>query len=512
MIREKKVHSVEELVKIRKRLRTDGRLLVQCHGCFDVVHPGHIRYLKFAKSLGDVLLVSVTADSVVDKGYDRPYIPESLRMENLAALEFVDLVCLSTESWGGPILETVQPDVYVKGREYEYTDDARFAREKNLVEGYGGKVVFGSGDVVYSSTEILSERGDSLGLTQDQIAAYCRRHHVDRPALDSIIRGFAKKRVLVLGDPILDRYVLCEGAAVAQETPILSVSAVENADFAGGAATIATQMSALGAHPTLVTTSSPDPLFSRYVSMLEDQGVKVLSVPADGRPLFRKTRYVVGEQKLLKVSHGPPSPVSVQTAEALMALLNAEMPSHRALVVTDFGYGLFGSRLALGVQDLSERHDRPYFADVSASGQANLLKFNRPKLAAPTESELRFAVADMESGLVVAARRYLERSGSDEVVVTLGRRGCISFVRPGDGGGRLRAAYLPALGQLTVDSVGAGDLFLAGLVLSKLVRAETPVAAYLGSALATLGVTRMGNRVADLPRLLAFLDQRRELH
>ena len=133
--------------------------------------------------------------------------------------------------------------------------------------------------------------------------------------------------------------------------------------------------------------------------------------------------------------------------------------------------------------------------------------------ALPTESELRFALADMESGLVVVAKGFLDRSDADEVIVTLGRRGCISFARPDqdDGEGRLRAAYLPALGDITVDSVGAGDLFLSGVALSTLVGAPTPVAAYLGSALATLGVTRMGNVVSDLPRLLTFLERRGEL-
>lgn len=510
---EHKIVSREELVAYREELRREGRRLVQCHGCFDVVHPGHIRYLKFARSLGDVLLVTVSGDDAVGKGFDRPYIPEQLRLENLAAFEFVDLVSLADESWGGPILEAVQPDVYVKGREYEAQDDPRFAKEKALVESYGGEVVFGSGDVVFSSTEIIERRGDSLGLLDEQVRAYCRRHGIELDGLRRLADDFAGLRVLVAGDPILDRYVLCESASVAQETPILSVSAVDEIDYPGGAAAIATQMSALGAHVTMVTTGSSHPLFPRYRTMLEEQGVELRLVPAPDRPLFRKIRYVVGEQKLLKVNEGPPTPISVQSADRMAELLEEELRRHDALVVTDFGYGLFGPRLSTAIADLADAQGRPYFADVSTSGQANLLKFSRPRLVTPTETELRFALADMESGLVVVAKRYLNQSEADEVVVTLGRRGCISFARPDadDADQRLRAAYLPALGRITVDSVGAGDLFLSGVVLSKLAGAETPAAAYLGSALATLGVTRMGNLVADLPRLMSFLEQRPEL-
>ncbi|MFC1574886.1 PfkB family carbohydrate kinase [Gemmatimonadota bacterium] len=507
-----KILTLEETVALRNRLREEGRKLVQCHGCFDVVHPGHIRYLKFAKSLGDVLLVSVSADDVVEKGYDRPYIPEELRMENLAALEFVDAVCLSQDSWGGPTLEAVQPDVYVKGREYEYRDDPRFAREKALVEGYGGKVVFGSGDVVFSSTEIIERQGDSLGLTHHQIEAYCQRQGVELDGLQGLIRAFSSLKVLVVGDPILDRYVFCESASVAQETPILSVSRVDDVDFVGGAATIASQMAALGARVTLVTTHSDDPLFSVYEGMLEERGVELRLVATDGRPLFLKTRYVVEEQKLLKVNNGPPTPISTQATEELIGTVEEELGSHDALVATDFGYGLFGPRLSEAISRLAREQEKPFFADVSTSGQANLLKFPSPRVVTPTETELRFALADMESGLVVVAKQYLERSGAEEIIVTLGRRGCISFSPPQGGDGRLRATYLPALGRITVDSVGAGDLFLSGVVLSSLAGAETPVAAYLGSCLATLGVTRLGNVVSDLPRLQSFLDERRELH
>ena len=116
---DKKIHSVESLRVERQRLREEGKIVVQCHGCFDIVHPGHIRYLRFARSLGDVLVVTVSADDAVMKGYERPYIPEDLRLDNLAELGCVDYVALSEDDWAGPVLQAVQPDIYVKGREYE---------------------------------------------------------------------------------------------------------------------------------------------------------------------------------------------------------------------------------------------------------------------------------------------------------------------------------------------------------------------------------------------------------
>ena len=114
---DKKIHSIESLRSERAKLRNEGKTVVQCHGCFDIVHPGHIRYLRFARSLGDVLVVTVSGDDVVMKGYERPYIPEDLRLDNLAELSCVDYVALSEDEWAGPVLEAIQPDIYVKGEE-----------------------------------------------------------------------------------------------------------------------------------------------------------------------------------------------------------------------------------------------------------------------------------------------------------------------------------------------------------------------------------------------------------
>ena len=99
--------------------RQDGLTVVQCHGCFDIVHPGHLRYLEFASRQGDILVVTVTGDSQINKGDQRPYIPEELRAESLAALEFVDYVCVDRAPTAVDLLRAVKPDVYVKGREYE---------------------------------------------------------------------------------------------------------------------------------------------------------------------------------------------------------------------------------------------------------------------------------------------------------------------------------------------------------------------------------------------------------
>jgi rfaE bifunctional protein nucleotidyltransferase chain/domain len=115
--------------------------VVQCHGCFDIVHPGHIRHLQHAARQGDLLLVTITADACVNKGDGRPLFNEELRAENLAALDCVDLVFVNPDPTAEKLLDEVRPDIFIKGREYESNKDPRFAAEREAVERHGGRVV-----------------------------------------------------------------------------------------------------------------------------------------------------------------------------------------------------------------------------------------------------------------------------------------------------------------------------------------------------------------------------------
>lgn len=510
---EDKIYSVDELAEIREELRDEGKTVVQCHGCFDIVHPGHIRYLQFAAEQGDELIVSVTGDDSIDKGVDRPYINEDLRAENLAALEFVSYVCVDHHRWAGPVLEEIKPDIYVKGKEYETKSDPRFAQEKELVESYGGKVVFSSGDVVYSSSYIIEEFGEEFELEHQKIDAFCRRHDITRNGLEDRIDAISNEKVLVIGDPVLDHYIHCEERGVASESPMLSVSPAREEWFVGAAGLIARQLKSLGAESTLLTTLGDGEDAERFSDRLQSDDVRIESVDVDDRPTYVKSRYLVDDQKVFKVDHGRYAPASTKATEELLERLDDLMEDHDALVATDFGYGLFGPKLVAGITDVVREHDKPYYVDVSGSGTSSLLQFEGPAAATPTEDELRFAFGDKESGLSHLAVNYFDRTKAELLALTLGKRGALLFYPP-EGEGeerRSQTEYLPAMLRHPLDPVGAGDVFLSALVGASLTDATPPEAIYLGTCLSAIHITRMGNDPVPQPTLRAYLQERPEL-
>lgn len=136
-----KILTVDDLARWRESLRTAGKQLVVTNGCFDLLHLGHVTYLEHAKEQGDALLVGVTSDANVRtlKGPGRPLNSESDRAAVLAALQSVDAVHVFSELDARVFLQTVKPDIYVKGG--DYTLDTINQDERRLLEKLGVKIV-----------------------------------------------------------------------------------------------------------------------------------------------------------------------------------------------------------------------------------------------------------------------------------------------------------------------------------------------------------------------------------
>jgi rfaE bifunctional protein nucleotidyltransferase chain/domain len=157
-MREGKVVGLEELAERVQALKAAGRKVAHCHGCFDLMHPGHIKHLEAARRLADALVVTVTPDRFIDKGGGRPAFPERLRVESLAALECVDFAAVNAWPTAEETIRLLRPDYYVKGQEFERLEDktGKLQREYAVLGEVGGEMRF-THEIVYSSTALLKE-------------------------------------------------------------------------------------------------------------------------------------------------------------------------------------------------------------------------------------------------------------------------------------------------------------------------------------------------------------------
>ena len=183
------------------------KIIVQAHGTFDLLHLGHVRHLEAARKLGDVLIVTLTADRFVNKGPGRPVFNAELRAEMLATLEYVDWVAINDAADAVSAIERIRPSIYIKGQDYQNPEGditGKITLERDAVEAHGGKIHF-TDEVTFSSTELINRH---LNVFEPHI-----REHLDTlrengglEEICDLIDSVADYRVLIVGDAIIDEY------------------------------------------------------------------------------------------------------------------------------------------------------------------------------------------------------------------------------------------------------------------------------------------------------------------
>tara|TARA_Y100001936_G_C16072061_1_gene671377 strand:- start:720 stop:1196 length:477 start_codon:yes stop_codon:yes gene_type:complete len=153
-----KILELNELAEKISSLKSQGFKIVHCHGCFDMMHLGHIKYFQASKKMGDILVVTVTPDEFVDKGQGRPIFGQVLRMESIAALECVDYVAVNRWPTAEETLRLLLPDYYVKGQEFEKLQDktGKIQKEFEVVKEINAEIRF-THEIVFSSTKLINE-------------------------------------------------------------------------------------------------------------------------------------------------------------------------------------------------------------------------------------------------------------------------------------------------------------------------------------------------------------------
>ncbi len=517
-----KILTLQATVDAIAEARAAGKTVAQCHGCFDLVHPGHVRHLKQAAEQADLLLVSLTTDASVDKGDGRPLFPEHLRAENLAALSFVDMVCVNSAPTAETLLERVRPDVYVKGREYETNEDPRFAAERRAVERHGGRVVFTSGDLVFSSSALIHEiaLGAASEIAEDPRASALRRlrvvHDLSSETLEPLVQSCRGARAVVVGEVILDTYVSCDSPEVSSESPCLSLRPIEQASFDGGAAVIALHAAGLGAEVTLVTALPDDAGARAFVERMNSAGVNVRSIPHEG-PMLEKQRFLVGHDKVVKLDRVHPLTLDTEArARLLGSVREAAAGGVDAAIVSDFGNGLLTRHSLEGVSEILRPLARVLAGDVSGR-RSSLLSLRGMDLVTPTEMELRDAVRDYDSSLNSVVWDLMQRSGAEAVVTTLADNGLIMFTRLEGAGGagwktRVAAEHVPCLEARPLDTLGCGDALLTASTLALAGGASHVQSAYLGAIAAAVECSRLGNIAVHSQEVVTLLRSLSQAH
>jgi rfaE bifunctional protein kinase chain/domain len=489
---------MECVESIRERVSSTGRIAF-VSGNFNVVHPGHLRLLKFAAELADLLVVGVNSDATPGVT-----VPINLRLEGVRAISIVDQVVQLDVAPQG-FIAMLKPDFVVKGKEFESRDNP----ERAATEEYGGKLVFSSGEMRFASIAMLQrEYAESSFSTIRKPRGYLARHRFDISSLKRILPKLAGIRVLVIGDLIVDEYITCDPLGMSQEDPTIVVAPIDTKSFVGGAGVVSAHAKGLGADVRYCTVAGDDEVAEFARDALAAAGVHLEIFADDTRPTTRKQRFRAHNKTLLRVSYLRQHPVGKEIAERMLSFVDAHLPTTDLVLFSDFNYGCLPQALVDAVIERADARGIIMAADSQASSQrSDISRFKGMSLITPTEREARLALNDFESGLAVIAERLHEAARAAAIVVTIGAEGALVS---GLEDGEVRRDRLPAFNTSPKDVAGAGDSLFTTMSLALCAGFDIWQSAYFGSLAAACQVSRVGNAAltaADLATEIDTLDQ-----
>jgi rfaE bifunctional protein kinase chain/domain len=498
-------HKIKTPEELRKLLGPPPRekRVIMCHGVFDVVHPGHVRHLLYAKSKADVLVGSVTADRHITKGVHRPHVPEELRAVNLAAFEMVDYVVIDSNEKPLKNLTIIQPDFFAKGFEYNAAGlSPKTAEEEDVVKAYGGELLFTPGDIIYSSSALINLAPPSVKLEKLQLLM--ERHKLTFQDLRGTLEKTAGLRVHVVGDTIIDSYTHCAMIGGQAKTPTMSVLYERKVDYVGGAGIVAKHLMAAGATVTFSTVLGNDELKEFALKDLQGAGIDVQAVIDNSRPTVNKNAIVVGGYRLLKIDTLDNRSISDSVLGTIANTIR-DVPAD-AVVFSDFRHGVFNRRtIPELISAIPEGVFRVADSQV-ASRWGNITDFKGFDLVTPNEREARFALADQDSGIRPLASSLYDQAKCKLLMLKLGERGVLAC-RNADHEALDSFFVIDSFVDNLVDAVGAGDALLAYSTLAMLVSHNDAIATTLGTFAAACECEQDGNVPVTPKDVLEKLDR-----
>jgi rfaE bifunctional protein nucleotidyltransferase chain/domain len=485
-----KVVDLEALPALLEPLRIDGKRVALCHGVFDLLHIGHIRYLTEAKDQADILVVTVTEDCHVNKGPHRPAFREGLRCEALAALDVVDFVAINRGSLALAAIDVVRPDVYVKGPDYaDAADDITggIAVEARAVKALGGIVHFTRGET-FSSSHLLNRHTVAFDPHVEQYLEVFRSQHSLSDVKDAI-KALRDLRMLVVGEAILDEYVYCEQMGKSAKEPVLAMRYKGKELHAGGSLAVANHLAGFCRSVELVTYLGDRDGHEEFVrrSLLSNVAANILY--KTDSPTIVKRRYVESYllSKLFETYIINDELLNPEQNATLCEFLRQHAADCDATVVADFGHGLMTTS---AVDILTSG---PGFLAVNTQMNAAnigfhaISKYTRADYICIHEGEIRLDARSRRGPLSDLAASLRGRLDCGTILVTQGKAGCSLF---SDG---VEVAS-PAFTGNVVDRIGSGDAVLAitsGLVATG---AHPEIIAFLANVIGALKLQIMGNR------------------
>ena len=445
-----------QLKDIKKKCYKNGKKIVLVHGVFDVIHLGHLDHFKEAKSHGDILVVSLTLDKFVNKGFNQPYFKTEQRCNFLSHIDLIDYVTVSNSNSSIEVIKNLKPNFYCKGTDYKHRSGDKAGNlqlEKDTTEKYGGKLIFTKGQQ-FSSTKILNENFQEFKFVNKEVKKLFKNEVQKKNILDDFyasLKTFKNKKILIIGEIIIDTYIYSSPIGTPSKETILSVNYKKKTSFLGGSVPVVKNISQLNNNITFVSLFKENSLKNKVKKYL-GKNINLKFFKQNGYKEVNKNRFINDSTKAKFFEYYDFNNFEYDN-KLLNAYLNKNLKNFDRVIICDFGHGLFTKKII----NILVKKSKFLCANVqtnSGNRGFNLFtKYSKLNYLSIDEPEARLGLSEKNLNILSLVKDKRMKKYQN-LMITRGINGLIIKIfnkKNND------IVYFPALNIKVVDTLGAGD-------------------------------------------------------
>ena len=375
-------------------------------------------------------------------------------------LDLADAIILLKNDELIEVIKNSSPKFLVLGSQYEKNAEKGVRDSISLLSKRGVSIIYHGGDISYFGSELLRSDEEEIKYKRlEEFKSACKRQSLNKENLLKSIESWGKANLIVIGDVIVDRYVACEALGISAEAPVVVVKEIENKDFVGGAAIVASHIKNLGAQCKLISVTGNDKNSKFIKERLSNEEIKDGVIIDHSRPTTFKKRYLVENQKLFRVTRLDQSGIDQNIEDQVIKELEMSAKDASGIVISDFVYGVITEKIINKIHELAKKYNLLLFGDLQCSSQVgSIIKFKNFSFLSPNEREARIALHEKDLDLESLSNKIIRQTNSKMLIMKLGSNGFIAYEC--NGKNIINQPY-PALSINPVDVTGAGDSLLA---------------------------------------------------
>lgn len=432
------------------------KIIGLAHGVFDVLHSGHLLHFKECKKHCDILIVSITDDKFVNKGPNRPIFNSKERLDLIKNFKFVDKVLINKDITPINLIGKIKPDYYFKGNDYsKYSDDftGNILIEKNAVEKNGGKLLILDTKQTSSST-IINKRFNLINQTLKKNLKSIDQDSIKK-FFNKITKSNSDKKILIFGEPIIDKYTYVEILGKSQKNQIISTNQLNNKVIGGGTMLVALYLNNFfeKIDYLCIRNNFNNPFFKKFL----DKKINKILIPDKNSKITIKNRFVnfYKGERLFQNNMNNSQRLSKNGENILIKKFKKIINKYDKVILFDFGHELISKKIL----EFINKNKNKFF--INCQSNSSNFGFNLPTkykgghTICMDEIEFRLCVGDKYNSidsLIDKNLKFINRFKN--FIITSGKHGCV-YVR------NSKKYYTPVVFENNSDTTGSGDIFFS---------------------------------------------------